>query len=135
MTDFFKKPIKKGRPKGSNSKKKRGRQSREDSEDAEDCRAVKAPAQAPAPLLRAPEIDTRGKTKTDWSTDENRQLLSTAVNDWDNHTGQWEPGDSYESFGVKYGIPKASPAATYHSKLRLCAVCVVAGDNKELLPP
>ena len=106
VTHYLKRPIKVDRPKGT-TKKQLGKRPRDDNGEDDAHPAAKV-AKAPALSYEAPKIEARGKTKTDWSTEENQQLFRAAVDDWDNHAGRWELGDSYGPFGAKCGIPKVS---------------------------
>ena len=71
VAEYFKKPIAAGRPKGSVAKRKRGRQRPAASENEEVCLTAKEQPPVPAPQLKTPKNETRGKTKADCSTAEN----------------------------------------------------------------
>ena len=68
VSGYFKKPIAAGHPKGSVAKRKRGRQRPVASENEEVCLTAKEQPLVPAPQLKTPKNETRGKTKAGWST-------------------------------------------------------------------
>ena len=121
LEDFFKKPKKVGRPKGSVKKQKPGRPAAKaaavvvadaDVINADDTAKQKKHRPDAKKFPTKPKEETRGATKTDWSTPANQELLAGAQYDWDNKTGKWEDGDTYRSFGEKYGIPKVGFSLT-----------------------
>ena len=117
ITAFFSKKVKakkRGRPKGSTAKTRRPQAGTS---------SVSTPANSQLPkqcIATPPQArdvsvkksikkpvggNSRGKNKTDWSTEENQQIMAAAVRDWDSKSGKWQPGDTYTKFGAKFKYP------------------------------